>query len=67
MVIRFYLKAEKVNESDRGPATHTCHPSSQRVERHEVDDSLRWNLCPQRRGEAELDEFELPRMMSVSA
>ncbi len=45
--------------------SHRLYPASQLVNRHEIDDPFGWNLCPQNSGQAELNKFQLPRMMSI--
>ena len=33
----------------------------------EIDDSIRWDVCPQHGSETELDEFQLPWVMRICA
>src|SRR6266496_807663 len=53
--------------SSRGAVSYPVYPGFQVQNRHEVHDSIGWNFCLQRSAQAKLNEFQLPRMMSISA
>src|SRR6266576_6916711 len=51
----------------RGAVSNPMYPGFQIQNRHEVHDSIGWDSCLQRSGQAKLNEFQLPRMMSITA
>ena len=48
-------------------SANIADPVFKAIDGHEINNPLGWNFCGQCRGQGEIDKFQLPPMMRVSA